>query len=339
MAPRSPSDLAGRRPGGGAARPGSPPVRRAPWRRRVSPRPMSLQRQPVQHADQQHAADDARRRASPRRAAPARARGRPVRTRSSCRGTAPRPRCSGVGPSVAAPARRTGAAASTSPSRTQASAIAFRASAGRLLSRPTATARRLPRGCAGPPARCRRRASVRRPWRSNSAARRAHRPGGGAARRGPSALTRGRPAWSFIHARDETVEPLAIAQEHRLVRDVAQQGVLERVLHGVVERRLARGGRRARARGPLERPDGRVEVVAPERSDGAVPEHPPDDRRALQGLALGRREAVEAGLQHAGQGGRHPLRVAAARRGRPESHGSPVSMTPSSISILTSSST
>ena len=139
---------------------------------------------------------------------------------------------------------------------------------------------------------------------------------------------------------DEAVQSSAIAQQHRLVGHVPQQRVLERVLDRVVERRARRCGRRARAGGPARAtspsPRGRRDRASPPRRP-RTPGRPPTSAatprarrgRGCRGASAARRSTSAA-------------RARGSRRSTwtcHGSHGSPVSMTPSSISILTSSST
>ncbi len=101
-----------------------------------------------------------------------------------------------------------------------------------------------------------------------------------------------------------------VAQQHALIGHLAQDGVLEQV--GLA---AAEDGRRHAVDhvAPLQRPEGgghllAVKGVARGAVDllhSAVPEFVADDRRLLQRQPLQFRHPVEAGLQDAGQRGRH----------------------------------
>ena len=93
----------------------------------------------------------------------------------------------------------------------------------------------------------------------------------------------------------------ANALEHGGVRDLLQDVVAERVLANPVEPGL----RMRRDQRSLLHGGQRVGRVCVDGDQGLVPEHVADHRSPLQGQLFGRSDAVEPGLQHAGQGGRH----------------------------------
>ena len=108
--------------------------------------------------------------------------------------------------------------------------------------------------------------------------------------------------------RGARVPELAVALEHRVVGHLAQDVVGKGVFT-----RIGQAGSIARQRqlplhqGRQGRRCGRVQL-----GQGRLPEHHADHGGLLQGQAFGGRQAVQAGLHHAGQSGRHAAREQAA---------------------------
>ena len=109
------------------------------------------------------------------------------------------------------------------------------------------------------------------------------------------------------------VQGLARALEQRVVGHLMQDLVPERVLAHVVEARvLVRQSKFTPHQGRQRLRCGRVEG-----GERVVPEHQADHAGLLQREPLGAGQAVQAGLQHAGQGGRHRRGHEARRMQRP----------------------
>ena len=145
------------------------------------------------------------------------------------------------------------------------------------------------------------------------------------------------PARAVSQRRDLRVQLRPIAEQHRLVGDVAEQRMLERELAASGERRILLpmdqlaldGGAECRSSAPRRR-------AQPTASSQNVR---PDDRGVLQRGALVVGELIETSLEHPCDRRRHVRRVELAGSRIVQPSPSASTITPRSRSILTSSST